>query len=113
MRKYFTSVRNERHGSIVPPYEGADRVGRVTQCANKEQWSHTRSKDLGVRVRQWIDRNGEDRLEVYLTGGTNSPDEISLLFTDEGPIDGDDVFGRGTRKSWQRMACRARGQEYP
>jgi len=104
MRKFFTSVRNEKH-------EGADRVGRVTQCANQEQWSHTRSKDLGVRVRQWIDRNGEDRLEVYLTGGTSMSHDISLLFTDEGPIDGDDVFGRCIRKSWQRIAREQRGQE--
>jgi len=106
MRKFFTSVRNERNHRC-----SNDTKGHVTQCANSDQWAHVRSKDLGVRVRQWIDRNGEDRLEVHLTGGTDGARELGLLFTDDGPTKGHHHIDNARAMNWQRIAREARGQE--
>ncbi len=55
----------------------ASRIG----SSKSGMYSHIRGWDVGVKVRCFVNYNGEDVIEVYKTGGSNQPSEEIPIIT--------------------------------
>lgn len=61
---------------------GVGKVVTRVGSATSGLWAHLRGRDIGINVRVYVNSDGEDEVLVHLTGGSNAPNDLKLVFTD-------------------------------
>lgn len=72
-RRFFGEITNNRN---TPVSRGGDARYGIS--------AHIRGWDTGVKVRMFVDENGQDSILVSLTGGSNDPAESVVIYSGPG-----------------------------